>query len=324
MTLLDKAGSGSVPGPEFNAVVDALGSTRPPTVTSLIFREITAPDTPPPGHDALFFDSDDGSLKYIDDQGQEHSLGGNGGSQPWIGPFTIYAMTWQVVDMSGDPPDGGTLKLSYNSVETAAIAWDANAAAWEAALDAIPALTGKVTVTEVSGDKAAIVLDDSIVAPLLIELADNALTASAAPVDDPLIYSGVVNINPLIPLFTPTTGDVLEDFLLSVPSLIGPFGTGSSVYFDTDDGNVDWPDTAGLKIDNSDNSEEWGGGSDSAADQYRSLALSQPIAGNGYNLVPCPIYTASEIRANLLLAGQGTIAAQLNIWVKTAGVRSPA
>lgn len=79
MSQLDKAGSGSVPGPEFNAVVDALGAKNPPSVNSITFTENTGPDTPPPGKNALFFDSADGSPKYVDDQGDEHSFGG---SQP--------------------------------------------------------------------------------------------------------------------------------------------------------------------------------------------------------------------------------------------------
>ena len=81
--LLRKAGSGSVPGPEFNDVVDALGGSRPPTVSSMLFREITEPDTPPPGYDAIYFDVADGSPKYVDDAGDVHTFG-NGGSQPVV------------------------------------------------------------------------------------------------------------------------------------------------------------------------------------------------------------------------------------------------
>ncbi len=80
-TRLDKSGHGSVPHEVTDAIIDALGGKNPPTVSSVTFREQAGPDTPPPGSDALFFDSADGAPKYVDDTGTVNTFGG-AGSQP--------------------------------------------------------------------------------------------------------------------------------------------------------------------------------------------------------------------------------------------------
>ncbi len=77
-TRLDKSGHGSVPHEVTDAIIDALGGKSPPTVSSVTFREQAGPDTPPPGSDALFFDSADGSPKYVDDTGTVNTFGGGG------------------------------------------------------------------------------------------------------------------------------------------------------------------------------------------------------------------------------------------------------
>ncbi len=86
MTLIGKAGSGSVRHEDFNDVVDALGGKKPPTVEALTFEQQSGPDTPPPGSDTVFFDLADGLFKYVDDQGVVTTVGsGGGGNVPFVG-----------------------------------------------------------------------------------------------------------------------------------------------------------------------------------------------------------------------------------------------
>jgi len=119
------------------------------------------------------------------------------GAQRWIGPHTVFANLLQTVDMTGDPPDGGTFTLVYDGEETAPIAWDATKQDVAAALSALPSLSGPMMVN-VSGptfqdpasfptDVMQVVLVNTPARPLALSIGDNSLTASSLPVADPVV-----------------------------------------------------------------------------------------------------------------------------------------
>jgi hypothetical protein len=160
------------------------------------------------------------------------SRGGGGGSTPgWLAPQTLYANKFQTIDPTQNAPgfavpDGGTFKLSYGAEQTAAIQWDATAADVLAALVLLPSLTGKIALDldDHTGSGAgagplptaavSFVLDDSLAPQVAITLSDNSLTLLGVPIDPWPI--GVTAGYIIFPAFTPTTDDMIENFLAQV------------------------------------------------------------------------------------------------------------
>ncbi len=123
-TRLDKSGHGSVPHEVTDAIIDALGGKSPPTVSSVTFREQVGPDTPPPGSDALFFDSADGTPKYVDDQGVVTTVGSGGAG-------TVQIAWFEFVETAGAGTYTASVDLPARSsvlgfVSKTLAAWDAD------------------------------------------------------------------------------------------------------------------------------------------------------------------------------------------------------
>jgi len=270
-----------------------------------------------------------GRLKIWNEDAQEWEYppgGSQPGSQPYTGPFTIYALQSQAIDASGDPPDAGTLTVAYDGVESDPINATDNAAAITAALEAIPALTGKVEVTGelASGENIVTILLDGSLEPFeLFTIANNSLTASAAPVADPLIYAGGGTTTDLL---TPTAGQVVEDFIISVPQNEA-FGSGSEISWAPEDGEADWPQNFGLALDSEDGSDKWTISQDSDGplgchSASQAIAASVGAGEGNYPTLPAVCNVPSAIQANVSRNGQGTAGIVL-VWVKLGGVAAP-
>lgn len=265
--------------------------------------------------------------KFVDEAGG----GGNGGSQPgYIGPFTIYALQAQAIDATGDLPDGGTLTVAYGGVDSDPINATDNAAAAQAALEAIPALTGKIVqvgggLDLIGGGIILIEVDESLAPFELFTLSNNSLTASATPVADPLLYAyGETQTD----LFTPGAGDVIEDFVISVPQGEG-FGSGSTIRFAPASGDADWSltgDTSGLLLDSEDGSQNWtvpgNGDLANSHSMFEAQAAQLALDTGNYPTLPCVCVVASEIQALVERSGHGS-GGSVKVWVKTSASQAP-
>lgn len=178
------------------------------------------------------------------------------GAARWVGPFPLYGEWWQGIAMDSGQ-DGGTFTLSYDGDSTAAIAWDANAAAVQSALETIPALTGKVTCT---GTLAAagvvyVVLDHTLEPPELlvgdgINLTPDGFAPGIGSANDP------ANLYPGITTVTLAAGDILEDVFVDRRAV---FPTGCNARLRQDlDGTSSWvsPNAANWSLDQNEDTFE--------------------------------------------------------------------
>lgn len=257
---------------------------------------------------------DEGDLVYVTGVGLTAYTGdewSSAGGGVWHGPFTLYGLRWQTVDFSGDVPAAGTYKLVYGGVQTAAIAYNANAVAVQAALELNPALTGKVTVDDQASaaNTIDVTFDPSLAPHSLLSIAANTMSVA-----DPLVYVG--GSLAITTLLTPAVGDIVEDFYRSVPEA---FGSGTGLYFQPESGDVDWPTSMELLVDQQDASDNWGtayGSDDSAYFSTVRDALINNSVGS-YNTLPAvkKMTDGGALLANLNLAGQGS-GGIVNVWVK--------
>lgn len=256
--------------------------------------------------------------------------GTDGGSQPYVGPFTVYALQSQAIDASGEKPTTGTLTLSYGGVSSDPIASDANAAAITAALEAIPALEGKILEVTDGGagwedPGSGIVyvrLAESLAPFELFEIEDNSLGVA-----DPLIYASGQTTTELVAV---SEGDVVEDFVISVP-VNAEFGTDSGILFDClDAGDIDWPNGFPLRLDENDGSETFTGAGN-ATDQGSARSALVAIAAalgrddGSYPTLPSVVLTGTGLRlaAEVDRQGQSTNPGYVNVWVKLGAVQAP-
>lgn len=159
---------------------------------------------------------------------------GGGGSQPgvavWTGPFKIGVFD-DVYVSAATGATGGDFTLTVNGETTVAVGFDAEQAAIQAALEALPSVgAGNVTVTvfgtNLSDGDAQVVFSASIATDLL--------TVDAAGLSgpgSPYTISPTASSTVAVPLVTLQEGDVLDEFLWSS---VTPFAEGGSLGF-TDD-----------------------------------------------------------------------------------------
>lgn len=186
----------------------------------------------------------------------------NGGSQPgaavWKGPYPLYGAWWQGTDMTGDPPDAGTFTLTWDGMDSDPINWDDDAAAVQAALEAIPALNGKVTCSggPFPGVQVYVAIDQTVI-PFELVVSNNLLTASAAPVADPLVSLAKDPAVPYIGIAGPTLAadDMLEDIFVR-RRVIFPNGSKIEIRLDLTGGATwDIPNAGVWKLD--DAADNW-------------------------------------------------------------------
>lgn len=280
--------------------------------------------------EAIFAD-ENGDLKHMDPDGNVTDLG-SGGNGGYVGPFTIYALQSQSIDASGDPPDGGTLTVSYGGVDSDPINATDDGAAAQAALETIPALTGKIVacsggLDDIGTNLLNIELDSSLAPFEIFGVGANSLVNGVTPVADPGIYAAGSTVTEL---FTPSAGDVLEDFVISVPQNEA-WGTGSDIGFSPQSGDADWRVNAsgdGLLLDVEDSSENWTVSQNGDGPRgFHSVALA--MAANAYTqdgaypTLPCVCNVPSALLANVNRIGQGT-GGTVKVWVKTSTASAPA
>lgn len=108
--------------------------------------------------------------------------------------------------------DGGTFTLTYNSVESDPISFDDNAAAVQAALEAIPALTGKITCSggPLPGTPVSIAIDNNVTLFLFAEGSNDLTDGTGAGTTDVYIKDADISVD----LLTPAVGDIVQDVLL--------------------------------------------------------------------------------------------------------------
>lgn len=144
----------------------------------------------------------------------------------WV-TTTVNLLRWQRLTFDATADDGA-FTLEYDGVETEAIASGFNAAAIEAALDEIPALTGKVTVAVMAqnpSDPMAFVVRLNLAAPVPLAVGTNTLVDGDTPVvidtgSTPACYMS-------LPLLDVQNGDIVQAAILrhTATTWVGEAGT---------------------------------------------------------------------------------------------------
>ncbi len=157
----------------------------------------------------------------------------SGGSQPgaarWIGPWTLYEAALQAIQVSS--ADGGTFTITDDGDTTANIAWDANAAAVQSALNALNA--GKWSA---SGDLAStlnLAAADGFV-PVALTVDGAGLTFEGSPGGTVALTTPDPNTIE-VELLTQTVGDIIEDILIVVSAAFADGAAHLAIKTDTDE-----------------------------------------------------------------------------------------
>jgi hypothetical protein len=152
--------------------------------------------------------------------------GATPGASVWHGPWTFYALRGQTISFADNNADGGTATFIFNGQETAPLAPDALAAAYQAAFEALTSVgAGKVVATRTS-ETVTLVFDLSIT-PTLITVGENNLLEGVDDTGDPDIFAVNTDLTDIgFDLLTPNEGDLIQDSFLQIVEgfTMGAFG----------------------------------------------------------------------------------------------------
>ncbi len=261
-----------------------------------------------------------------------------GGSVPgasrWKGPIIATTFAGQGVDASPPTVSGGTYTISYKGDTTTLLPWDASATDVKAALEALPSITGTLTVTigpEPDINNGPYVIFDDPAEPTEMMTADaSSLTGPDSPYEIPVTAQS-------FPVALPTLaeGDILEDILWYTPT---PFDSGSLLQFADSSGlpNASLPawtpnqgsgNTPKLVLDQANVFTNFGtpGNGDpafitsQAASQFGSWIANTEAA---VQYLPVPAIAAVTIYAVVTPVNAAT-QGELHMWVKTATPTAP-
>lgn len=169
--------------------------------------------------------------------------GGGGGVTPgaarWIGPWTFYGLKWQSVIFTADAGDSTYV---FNGQTTTPIAFDANAAAYQSAFEALSLVgAGNVNASGTPGE-ISLTFNNSII-PTLITTATNDLEFEAGPVT---VEIAITDDDWQPQIYELAANEMLLDMRIE---WVEPFVASATVYVvDAPDGNQTW-ETASIPLD---------------------------------------------------------------------------